>query len=387
MLVENKVATFINEKETGLHRCSIGWIINVNDWNGGGDKLFQIDNLRNVNRYTTLEEAFNNGNIIEQTPSTSFTVDDITIELNQSNEVTIKNIDFIIDDDNKSIDGSDTPMSDPHKELVTRAKVEQVIAQSTNWLEKFEDIDGDGNSDEKTLYPADPLVKKMEIVENTRGMNQIYIENSNNDNNTDNYTGASIVLTASNTPYSNQTFIAHHGIHYYNSYLAGRGAIQTDSSMIIGAYNSTDKQGVPSFVSFVCGDSYTNQKEIFKLTTNGLEMKLPDKKIYYEAGKTAQQDPFNYTNLRCNVDTGEIYAANSVELIQTSERFIITRQDVLNGYITLSNTPNSNSHFFVIYNGLVLDEDPSGDFTLSGNRIDFLLQLQTDDKVIVKYSY
>jgi len=39
----------------------------------------------------------------------------------------IKNIDYIIDDDDKSIDWSDTPMNDAHTELVTRAKLSKDI--------------------------------------------------------------------------------------------------------------------------------------------------------------------------------------------------------------------------------------------------------------------
>jgi len=317
-------------------------------------------------------------------------VDDVTIELDSvSDKITVKEIDYIIDDDGESIDGSDTPMNDAHRELITRAKAEDIVATATNWLKKAEDIDGDGTDDEYALYPADPLVKRMEVVENTRGLTQIYVENSENDNGNDNYTGASIVLTASSADYTNQTFIAHHGLDYYDASLAGRGAIQTDSSMIIGAYNSTDQQGVPSFVSFVCGDDYYNQKEIFRLTVNGLEMPLSDKKIYYEAGKTPEADPTNYTDLRCNVDTGEIYAAaGSAIPTRITERFDIANIDVTNGYIDILNTPASNEHLFVYLNGMLLDEDASGDFTISTNRITFSAGvIEANDKIIVKYSY
>ncbi len=44
--------------------------------------------------------------------------------------IKIKEISYIIDDDNESIDGSDTPMSDAHSELITRAKAEALIANS-----------------------------------------------------------------------------------------------------------------------------------------------------------------------------------------------------------------------------------------------------------------
>jgi len=45
--------------------------------------------------------------------------------------IKIKEIDHIIDDDNESIDGSDTPMSDAHRELITRAKHDNDITAIT----------------------------------------------------------------------------------------------------------------------------------------------------------------------------------------------------------------------------------------------------------------
>ena len=56
--------------------------------------------------------------------------DDITIE-DVSNALKIKNINYIIDDDGESIDGSDTPMVDSHSEIVTRAYVDNVVSNSS----------------------------------------------------------------------------------------------------------------------------------------------------------------------------------------------------------------------------------------------------------------
>jgi len=52
--------------------------------------------------------------------------------------ISIKEIDHIIDDDFQSIDGSDTPMSDPHRELVTRAYID---TKTTGYSQTFTQAD------------------------------------------------------------------------------------------------------------------------------------------------------------------------------------------------------------------------------------------------------
>ena len=359
--------------------------------------------------------------------------DNITIGYTSNNEFTIKNIDHIIDDDNQSIDGSNTPSTDPHKELVTKAYVQTydltkkpvrllantqsitpngnqnidgvdvadgdrvalfgngdgtdgfyIVNTAGNW-ERTDDLPVgynasgvqfavlEGNTKSNTvwqisdppgsdvvgtndlhlielasmhnihwikdnsptgfgqeLYPADSHVKRIEVKNNERGFNEIYLENNNS---SDNYTGASITLTVDSANYTNQTFIAHHGSNYYLPQLRSRGAIMTDSSMYIGAYNTTDQQGQPSFVAFVVGDDYHNQKEIFRLTTRGLEMPLADKKIWYEAAKTTQNHPSEYTQLFCNVATSEIYAG--IPMVLGPVRVVSTTNITLNNIQTI----------------------------------------------------
>lgn len=48
--------------------------------------------------------------------------------------VKIKNINYIIDDDNQSIDGSNTPASDPHSELVTRAYIDTALTNLPTYV-------------------------------------------------------------------------------------------------------------------------------------------------------------------------------------------------------------------------------------------------------------
>jgi hypothetical protein len=76
---------------------------------------------------------------------------------------------------------------------------------------------------------------------------------------------------------------------------------------------------------------------------------------------------------------------------EISERFILTSTDVGNGYIDLSDTPKTDKHLFVYLNGLLLDEDANGDFTILDDRITFTNDLanviEQGDKIIVKYTY
>ena len=212
----------------------------------------------------------------------------------------IKNINYIIDDDGESIDGSDTPMSDPHSELVTRGYVESYVGNLAYWT-KRNNPTGFGQE----LTPTDTNVKRVGIYNTDRGINEFFIQN---DNSSDNYTGASITLTTSNTNYDSQMFLSYYGPNFYIPHLANRGSIYTDSSMYIGAYNTVDKQGEDAFVAFVVGDDWNNQKEIFRLTANGLEMPLQEKKFWYANGQNIQNHPETYTQLFCNVDTSEVYA-------------------------------------------------------------------------------
>ena len=218
----------------------------------------------------------------------------------------IKNINYIIDDDNESIDGSDTPATDSHTELVTRAFVESYVGSLAYWVEESSPT---GYGDQ--LRPTNANVKRVEVVNNDRGITEFFVGNYNT---SDNYTGSSITLTTDSNNYTQQLFLSMHGDNYYQADLAKRAMIGTDSSLYISAYNSTDRQGQPAFIAFQVGDDYYNRKDIFRLTARGLEMPLAEKKIWYEAGKTVQNHSTNYTQLFTNVDTSEVYAGVPVQL-------------------------------------------------------------------------
>jgi len=61
------------------------------------------------------------GWIVMKESQTTIAPDDITIEELAGHIITIKEINYIIDDDEESIDGSDTPMINAHREIITRA--------------------------------------------------------------------------------------------------------------------------------------------------------------------------------------------------------------------------------------------------------------------------
>ena len=269
-------------------------------------------------RFKYLEAMIGSGNTLPEYPWFKFVLRD---KFPPKDVIRIKNIDYIIDDDGKSVDESDTPATDAHRELVTRAYVDSNLSDSQLWDEHSSPT-GYGNE----LTPKNNGVKRITLTDSGYGVNEIYVENANS---TDNYTGATITLTADSGNYTNQTFISHYGPNFYLSHLANRGSIYTDSSMYIGAYNSTDRQGQPAFVAFVVGDDWNNQKEIFRLTANGLEMPLAEKKIFYEAGKTLQSHPNNFTQIFENADTGEFYAG--IPTVQAPVRVLADSNLNLNG--------------------------------------------------------
>jgi len=89
-------------------------------------------------------------------------------------------------------------------------------------------------------------------------------------------------------------------------------------------------------------------------------------------------------------EVDEVHEARGAgaEPTRTTERFELTNTDVINGYIDITNTPAVKEHLFVYLNGLLLDEDSSGDFTINDKRITFNDGvIEAGDKVIVKYSY
>lgn len=63
-MVNSKIHTFRTERDTGIHRLNTSTIVNVDNDSGLGDTLWQVDNLVGVTRYTTVQEAITNGNLV-----------------------------------------------------------------------------------------------------------------------------------------------------------------------------------------------------------------------------------------------------------------------------------------------------------------------------------
>jgi len=79
-----------------------------------------------------------------------------------------------------------------------------------------------------------------------------------------------------------------------------------------------------------------------------------------------------------------------INVLSNIDRFVITSWDVTNWYLDLSQSPNSNRHIDVIYNGATLDEWAWNDYTISWQRVTFsagVLIANGTNKVIVKYYY
>ena len=154
------------------------------------------------------------------------------------------------------------------------------------------------------IAPTSPEIKALNLRNDDYGITNIYVVNA--DKNT-NYTGSSIVVSSDEGLYDSQTFITHYGRSFYEPMLADRGSLLTDSSLFIGAYNSIDKQGVPSFISFIVGNDYYNQIEILKIDKDGINL-LDDNKFTANGLKSTQQPSTNSGLIQVDIDTGEIYS-------------------------------------------------------------------------------
>ncbi len=81
------------------------------------------------------------------------------------------------------------------------------------------------------------------------------------------------------------------------------------------------------------------------------------------------------------------YVDNLPKPTQLTERFLLNGIDIGNNYIPLLHLPINTEHIFVFHNGLLMDIDAHGDVFISSNTVQFLMHVEINDKIIVKYSY
>jgi len=71
------------------------------------------------------------------------------------------------------------------------------------------------------------------------------------------------------------------------------------------------------------------------------------------------------------------------------DQFIVDNTIMNDRYVDLSHVPHSDEHLFIVYNGSLLNEGSSNDFTLTGQRIDFTAGfiLNMNDLILAIYRY
>jgi len=279
--------------------------------------------------------------------------------------IKVKEIDLIIDDDDESIDGSDTPMSDAHHELVTRAKVESLVNNNTHW-----------NKSGTELNPSDALVDVINLEMTQNGYTQIKIRNNND---TGNGAGALLELKGSGADYTNNAYFGIYSPAFWLSQLAGKAVLMSDRDVVIGTVDSTGD------INFLIGNSYSSPVVVGHLNQDGFHL---------DALQTTSVHPASYYNLFVDASTGLIYASNTGATGNTpaTETFTIDATIVTNGYIDLSNAPNPDNHNSVNWNGTILFEGATEDYTITGNRVTFHtsnggVELITGMKIQIKYKY
>ena len=180
--------------------------------------------------------------------------------------------------------------------------------------------------------------------------------------------------------YQDNMYMGIYSDNFWLSQLAGNGVLMTDQNLVIGTVD------VNSSIDFLVGNSYTNPVVVGHLNQDGFHL---------DALQTTTIHPTSYYNLFVNAATGLIYASNTGALGNTPQidTFTINGTDITNGYLDLSQTPSADNHNSVNWNGSILFEGVSEDYTITSgpDRIVFtaaqILLLTSGDKIQVRYKY
>ena len=333
----------------------VGGIINTLNGNA-------VDPLYVLNKdYSYIEMIYtdNGGWILMKESQATLTFDDITIEA-PANQLTIKNINYIIDDDDESIDGSDTPMVNSHTELVTREYVDSNISSSSLWTETGVE-----------LTPTDPLAESIRIENNHNGYNIVTMENIN----TGNGAGAVFEAHKTATDYQDNVYMGIYSDNFWIPEIAGKGVLFTDQDLVIGTVDVTKS------INFLVGNSYTSPVIVGHLNQNGL---------YLDTIQTTSVHPPSYHNLFVDASNGLIYASSTGTTGDTpqTDRSVVDATMVSGKTLTLTQAYNVGRQIYIYQNGL-LAEDVS-EWSIAGNVITFteaLTPLTLGDRIVVKYYY
>ena len=283
-----------------------------------------------------------------------------------TNTQTIKNIDYIIDSDNQSIDGSDTPMSDANRELVTRDYLDINLQNNSHFTKTGTELE-----------PSDTNVNIIKIDRNHNGYNQVTLENVN----TGNGAGAVFEVHNSSTAYQDNMYMGIYSDNFWLSQLAGNGVLMTDQSLVIGTVDVTKS------IDFLVGNSYSAPVVVAHLNQDGFHL---------DALQTTAVHPGSYYNLFVDASNGLIYASNTGAVGNTpqTDTYTLSNVDInTNGYVTLSQQITTDNHNSVNLNGSILFEGAGEDYTVDvgNNRIIFtasqIALLTVSDRLQVKYKY
>jgi len=285
----------------------------------------------------------------------------VPIFSNNKDTIKIKNINFIIDDDDESIDGSNTPSIDPHSELPTLAKLNSAIIDVAHW-------DKTGTH----LNPLDINVDVIDLQRDHNGYTQLKIRN---DNTAGNGSGALLELKGSGADYTNNAYFGIYSPNFWLPQLANNAVLMTDKKLVMGTVDNTES------IEFLIGDSYSSPNVVAHLNTDGFHL---------DTLQTTSVHPPSYYNLFVNASTGLMYASNTGATGNTphTDTYVLTATDISNNYVDLSNNPTSDNHNTVNLNGLVLFEGVGEDYTITTNRVSFTgVDLIVGDRLQIKYKY
>lgn len=252
--------------------------------------------------------------------------------------IKLKNISLIIDDGGLSIDGTNTPMVDSHVELVTRAYVDGTDAATRTFA------NGLWNDAGVVKLGSTPLTAGITTLAGTNQDFNIMLDGSGTNN---------INLRWANGSTNTGISINTSFIQMYKGSGASYANIMLHQTTGISITNNINSEGIKYAADYSAGF----------IARSLVDMEWVENQIN-NAGTNKQ------------IDT-----------------FILTGIDITNGYLDLSQTIDNNEHNSVSYNGAILFEDASEDYTVDtvNNRINFTASqtalLLIGQKIQVKYKY
>jgi len=177
-------------------------------------------------------------------------------------------------------------------------------------------------------------VQALKIKNDEYGITQINLENANS---ADNYTGASFVVTSSDTQYQDNTYMSHYGSNFYVPEYQNTGSLFSDKTLWIGNPYSKDER-----VNFVLGDAFNSPRVRMWLDKKGLTLNDNEGLTLLKDRTSAFYEDITQNHLLfLTNNNGKVFSHNK----SMPERFIKRGQRNGEDYVSASETLDFGFYF------------------------------------------